>query len=134
MLEKIEGGSLAEVRKYSMQVIENKAEVKMAEVPHTPIATSAGAEPPLKEAGADEQATVQNIFRRIDFGWRGETCGDCIWFIEDDAGRGSISAPTGGCHRRSPVFRDGDGVMGRWPKVRKWHDVCGDGEVLADEE
>jgi hypothetical protein len=50
VIEKIEGGSSAEVRKSSMQVIENKAEVKMAEVPHTPIATSAGAESPLQEA------------------------------------------------------------------------------------
>lgn len=121
-----------------MQVIENKAEVKMAEVPHTPIATSAGAEPPLQEDAAKDEAASENRLRRIDYGWRGETCLDCVWFVEDDTPRGDGGRfkpePIGECHRRPPVFRDGAGVMGQWPKVRKWSDVCGDGEVMVDED
>lgn len=117
-----------------MQVIENKAEVKMAEVPHTPIATSAGAESPLQEADAGEKTPAERL-RRIEFGSASETCNTCVWFIEDDRPRHkeSMQAPTGECHRRPPVFRDGYGVEGQWPLVNGWTDVCGDGEVLVDE-
>jgi len=59
VIEKIEGGSLAEVGKSGMQVIENKAEVEVAEVPHTPVETSAGAKSPLKEADAGETTPAE---------------------------------------------------------------------------
>lgn len=118
-----------------MQVIENKAEVKMAEVPHTPIATSAGAESPLQEADAGEKTPAERL-RRIMYGSASETCNACVWFIEDGQPRpkGSTRAPSGECHRRPPVFRDDAGVRGQWPMVNGWVDVCGDGEVLVDED
>lgn len=117
-----------------MQVIENKAEVEMAEVPHTPIATSAGAKSPAEGKDEERAPTSGDTLRRIDFGWRGETCGDCVWFVEDEPDAGTMAAQTGGCHRRPPVFRGEHSVMGAWPKVRAWHDVCGDGEVMVDED
>lgn len=117
------------------------AEVLRAEVPHTPIATSAGAEPPLQEDAAKDEAAfkvdTETKLRRIDHAVRGECCLDCVWFVEDEAtGKGSKFQPatTGECRRRPPVFRDGSGVMGQWPRVRKWTDVCGDGEVAVDED
>ena len=118
-----------------MQVIENKAEVKMAEVPHTPIATSAGAESPLQESDAGKKTPAERL-RRIEHGWLLETCVYCVWFVEGDGPRpkGTTQAPTGECHRRPPVFRDGHGVMGQWPVVNGWVDVCGDGEVMVDED
>jgi hypothetical protein len=119
-----------------MQVFENKAEVKVAEVPHTPIATSAGAEPPLQEDASKDEAAPENKLRRIDYGWRGEMCLDCVWFVEDETPGGDAGRlkpePIGECHRHPPVFREGQGVMGKWPRVRKWSDVCGDGEVMDD--
>ena len=118
-----------------MQVIENKAEVKMAEVPHTPIATSAGAESPLQEADAGEKTPAERL-RRIEYVSATETCMSCVWFIEDDRPmpKGVMQAPSGECHRRPPVFRDGYGVRGQWPVVNGWVDVCGEGEVLVDED
>jgi hypothetical protein len=123
-----------------MQVIENKAEVKMAEVPHTPIATSAGAESPLLETDAGEKTPAEESsserLRRIEYVSATETCMSCVWFIEDDRPmpKGVMQAPSGECHRRPPVFRDGYGVRGQWPVVNGWVDVCGEGEVLVDED